>query len=231
MTYSLVGRCARTGMLGAVVTTSSMAVGSRCSHVRAGVGAALTQHRTDPRLGPMALELLARGFSADEAMKAIVAGTPHRHWRQLALIDAQGRTAAYSGENVRIERNEAKGRDCVAIANIVRSAELPAAMVRAFEAKPEAPLAARLIAALEAGDAAGGEFQPVTSAALIVAHRESFPYVDLRVDDHKAPIAELARLWAAYEPEADAYVVRAVDPENATRPAAMIVAEQARTKT
>ena len=81
MTFSLVGRCARTGMLGAVVTTSSMAVGSRCSHAKAGVGAALTQHRTDPRLGPMALDLMSRGLSAPEAMKAIVAGTPHRHWR------------------------------------------------------------------------------------------------------------------------------------------------------
>jgi len=228
MTFSLVGRCARTGMLGAVVTTSSMAVGSRCPHVRAGAGAALTQHRTDPRLGPMALELLARGFPADEAMKAIVAGTPHRDWRQLALIDASGRTAAYSGANVRAERGEAHGRGCVAIANIVRSAELPQAMVRAFEARADAPLAARLIATLEAGEAAGGEFQPVTSAALLVAHQETFPYVDLRVDDHPAPIAELARLWAGYQPEADAYVVRAVDPENATRPAAMIAAEPAR---
>ena len=176
----------------------------------------------------MALELLARGFSADEAMKAIVAGTPHRHWRQLALIDASGRTAAYSGENVRAERGEAHGKDCVAIANIVRSTELPHAMVRAFEAKADAPLASRLVAALEAGEAAGGEFQPVTSAALVIAHREAFPYVDLRVDDHSTPIAELARLWAAYEPEADAYVVRAVDPENATRPAAMFAAEQSR---
>lgn len=215
-------------MLGAIVTTSSMAVGSRCSHVRAGVGAALTQHRTDPRLGPMALELLARGFNADEAMKAVVAGTPHRHWRQLALVDMAGRTAAYSGANVRGERGEAHGRGCVAIANIVRSAEVPHAMARAFEGNGAAPLAVRLLAALAAGEAAGGEFQPVTSAAMVVAHTESFPYVDLRVDDHPSPIAELTRLWAAYQPEADAYVVRAVDPEHATRPAAMVAAAQAR---
>ncbi len=221
MTFSLVGRCARTGMLGAVVTTSSMAVGSRCPHVRAGVGAALTQHRTDPRLGPLALELLGRGFSADEAIKAIVAGSPHRDWRQLALIDAQGRTAAFSGAKVRAELGEAHGEGCVAIANIVRSAEVPHAMVRAFEQSGAAPLPARLVAALAAGEAAGGEFQPVTSAALLVAHEQPFPFVDLRVDDHSSPIAELSRLWMAYEPEADAYVVRAVDPDNATRPAAM----------
>ena len=218
MTFSLVGRCARTGMLGAVVTTSSISVGSRCSHARAGIGAALTQHRTDPRLGPLALDLLTHGFSAPEAMQAVVAATPHRHWRQLALIDAAGRTAVYTGANVRAERGEGQGRDCASIANIVRSASLPQAMVGAFEASPDLPLARRLLDALAAGEAAGGEYQPVTSAALIVVDRESFPYVDLRVDDHAQPIGELARLWSKYEPEAHAYVIRAVDPEAAVPP-------------
>jgi uncharacterized Ntn-hydrolase superfamily protein len=218
MTFSLVGRCARTGMLGAVVTTSSIAVGSRCSYARAGVGAALTQHRTDPRLGPLALDLLARGFAAEEAMAAIVAATPHRQWRQLAIVDAAGRTATYSGPSVRGEKGEAQGRDCAAIANIVRSPDIPRAMTAAFEKSPGAPLARRLIDALAAGEAAGGEMQPVTSAALMVAHKEAFAYVDLRVDDHREPITELARLWSMYEPEADPYVVRAVDPERATRP-------------
>ena len=130
------------------------------------------------------------------ANQAVVAATPHRHWRQLALIDAAGRTAVYSGANVRAERGEAQGRDCASIANIVRSAALPQAMVSAFEASPERPLACRLLDALAAGEAAGGEYQPVTSAALIVVDRESFPYADLRVDDHEQPIAELARLWS-----------------------------------
>lgn len=224
MTFSLVGRCPRTGMLGAVVTTSAISVGARCQHARAGVGAALTQHRTDPRLGPLALDLLAKGMAAGEAMQAVVAATPHRHWRQLALIDAAGRTAVYSGANVRGERGEAQGKDCAAIANIVRSASLPDAMVAAFEKSPDLPLARRLLDALEAGEAAGGEKQPVVSAALLVVHRESFPYVDLRVDDHARPIAELGRLWSIYEPEADAYVVRAVDPEQAVPPPGMKIA-------
>src|SRR3990167_5366455 len=218
MTFSLAGRCARTGMLGAVVTTSAISVGARCQHARAGIGAALTQHRTDPRLGPLALDLLATGLPAGEAMPAVVAAAPHRHWRPLALIDAAGRTAVYSGANVRGERGEAQGKDCAAIANIVRSAALPDAIVAAFEKSPDLPLARRLLDALEAGEAAGGERQPVVSAALLVVHRESFPYVDLRVDDHARPIAELGRLWSMYEPEADAYVVRAVDPEQAMPP-------------
>jgi len=218
MTFSLVARCPRTGMLGAAVTTSSIAVGSRCPHARAGVGAVLTQHRTDPRLGPLAIDLLSRGFSAEQAMAAVVAATPNRDWRQLAIIDRDGRTAAFSGAFVAPEKDEVHGTDCAAIANIVRSATVPRAMVAAFERDPSAPLAERLIAALAAGEAAGGEFVPVTSAALLVVHTEAFPYVDLRVDDHPSPIAELTRLWEAYRPEADPYVMRAVDPDRATRP-------------
>jgi uncharacterized Ntn-hydrolase superfamily protein len=218
MTFSLVARCARTGMLGAAVTTSSIAVGSRCPYARAGVGAVLTQNRTDPRLGPLALDLLARGFSAEEAMPAIIAANPHRHWRQLAIIDAVGRTATYSGDSVRGEKGEAQGRDCASIANIVRSAEIPHVMVARFETSSDLSLARRLLDALAAGEAAGGEIEPVTSAALLIAHKEAFAYVDLRVDDHRQPITELARLWSLYEVEADPYVVRAIDPERATPP-------------
>jgi uncharacterized Ntn-hydrolase superfamily protein len=213
MTFSLLGRCARTGMLGAAVTTSSIAVGSRCSHAWAGVGACLTQHRTDPRLGPLALDLLARGYDAQHTLQAVLAVAPHSDWRQLAVIDVAGRTAAFTGAHVAREKaGEAHGKDCAAIANIVRSTGIPAAMVRAFEADPALPLAGRLIDALAAGEAAGGEFVPVISAALLVAHQERFPYVDLRVDLSPSPIADLDRLWRAYEPEANSYVTRANDP-------------------
>jgi uncharacterized Ntn-hydrolase superfamily protein len=215
MTFSLAGRCARTGMFGAVVTTSSIAVGSRCPYASAGIGAALTQHMTDPRLGPLMLDLLERGFSAQQAIDSVVAATPRSDWRQLAVIDNEGRTASFSGASVKPELAEAHGRDCVALGNIVRSAQVPAAMVRAFEADPAAPLAARLIAALAAGDAAGGEFKPLVSTALVVADRQPFPYVDLRVDSDADPIATLARLWREYEPMAELYVARALDPESA----------------
>lgn len=212
MTFSMAGRCARTGMLGAIVTTSSIAVGSRCPFAAAGVGAALTQHVTDPRLGPLMLDRLRRGSTAREAIDAAMGGTPGADWRQLAVIDSQGRTASHSGANVRPQRAEAHGRDCVALANIVRSVTIPAAMVKAFEAKADAPLALRLINALEAGDAAGGECKPLVSAGLIVAHREAFHYVDLRVDSDPDPIRALRRLWHEYEPVADLFVARAIDP-------------------
>jgi uncharacterized Ntn-hydrolase superfamily protein len=219
MTFSIAGRCARTGMFGVVVTTSSLAVGSRCAFAKAGVGAVLTQHRTDPRLGPLAIELMERGFTARQAMDAVVAATPHRDWRQLAFIDRDGGTASFSGARVKPERNEVHGRDCVALGNIVRSVEVPAAMARTFEADPGAALATRLLAALEAGDRAGGEFIPLVSAGLLIVDRQSFPYVDLRVDGDPDPIAALARLWRDYAPLADSFVERATDPDSVVLPA------------
>lgn len=214
MTFSIAGRCARTGMLGAIVTTSSIAVGSRCAFAAAGIGAALTQHTTDPRLGPLMLDQLRRGCTAEEAVGAAVGGTPRSDWRQLAVIDNQGRTASHCGASVKPERAEVHGRDCVALANIVRSDTVPAAMVEAFEAEPEAPLALRLIDALQAGDAAGGEFKPLMSVGLMIAHREVFPYVDLRVDSDPDPLGTLRRLWREYEPVADLFVARAVHPDS-----------------
>jgi uncharacterized Ntn-hydrolase superfamily protein len=215
MTFSLAGRCARTGMLGAVVTTSSISVGSRCQHAAAGVGAALTQHLTDPRLGPLMLDLLRRGYTAQQALDAAVAATPRSDLRQLGVIDRNGRIASFGGASMLSESGQIHGRDCISLANIVRSKEVPVAMVQAFEADPAAPIATRLIAALKAGDDAGGEFKPLVSAALVVAHEHAFPYVDLRVDSDADPIATLARLWREYEPMADVYVLRVIDPETA----------------
>jgi uncharacterized Ntn-hydrolase superfamily protein len=216
MTFSIAARCARTGMLGVAVTTSSIAVGSRCAFAKARVGAVLTQHRTDPRLGPLAIDLLERGFTARQAMDAVVAATPHRDWRQLAIVDRSGLTASYSGAKVKGEKDEVHGANCVSLANIVRSVEVPRAMVRAFEADASAPLATRLVAALRAGDDAGGEFVPIVSASLLVVHEQAFPYVDLRVDRDADPIARLAGLWAEYEPLADSYVERAMRPDDVT---------------
>lgn len=218
MTFSIAGRCARTGMFGLVVTTSSIAVGSRCAFAKAGVGAALTQHRTDPRLGPLAVELLDRGFSSQQAMDAVVAATPHRHWRQLAIIDRHGKTASYRGANVKAEHEEVHGKDCVALGNIVRSVEVPRAMARAFEADPSALLATRLLAALKAGEDAGGEFVSLVSASLLVVHAESFPYVDLRVDRDPDPIAQLTSLWSEYATLADSYVEPAIHPDGFVLP-------------
>ena len=215
MTFALAARCPRTGMLGAAVTTSSLAVGSRCVFARAGIGAVLTQHRTDPRLGPLGLDMLAAGKTAAETVAALVASTPHHGWRQLAVVDRQGRTAHYSGHLITSIHAGVTGDGVVAVGNLLKNTEVAAAMLRDFAQRPERPLAERLVGALTAGLAAGGENEPVRSAALLVVHEQSFPYVDLRVDDDAAPIARLAALWRAYAPEADDFVQRAVAPGEA----------------
>ncbi len=213
MTFSLLGRCPRTGQFGAVVTTSAVGVGARVPFAHAGIGAVLTQHRTDPRLGPLGLDLLSRGFTAQQTIDAIAAATPHRHWRQLAVLDAQGRTAHFDGANVRPAISVTHGRDCVGAGNILRNEDVAPAMVTSFEATLDLPLATRLVRAIQAGEDAGGETAAVVSASLLVVHTEPFPFVDLRVDAHETPLAELARLWALYEPTAEDYVRRAVDPD------------------
>jgi uncharacterized Ntn-hydrolase superfamily protein len=215
MTFALAARCPRTGMLGAAVTTSSLAVGSRCVFARAGIGAVLTQHRTDPRLGPLGLDMLAAGKTAAETIAALVASTPHHGWRQLAAVDRQGRTAHYSGHLITSIHAGVTGDGAVAVGNLLKNAEVVPAMLRDFAERPERPLTERLVGALEAGLAAGGENEPVRSAALLVAHEQSFPYVDLRVDDDAAPIERLAALWRAYAPEADDFVQRAIAPGEA----------------
>jgi uncharacterized Ntn-hydrolase superfamily protein len=218
MTFSIAGRCARTGMLGAVVTTSSMAVGGRCAYAQATVGAVLTQHRTDPRLGPAMLQRLRGGEAPEATMRALEGSDPNLKWRQLAAIAADGKAAFFNGSRITSIAKGLVGSDCVAIGNILRTTDVVDAMVERFEASEAETLAERLVRAIEAGLAAGGELKQVKSAGLLVVHRESFPYVDLRVDLSAQPLTELRFLWELYRPEAEAYVVRAVDPDSAQTP-------------
>ena len=215
MTYSILGRCARTGQFGAAVTTSSIAVGSRVPHVAPGIGGVLTQHRTDPRLGPRGLELLRSGCSAEETLAALAASTPHHKWRQLAVLDAQGRSAHFHGAAVKPALNAVHVPDCVALGNILANDRIPAAMAAAFLDSADQPLAERLVRAMEAGEAAGGEGKPVISAALVVMEKEIFPLVDLRVDLAPDAITALRTLWDAYAPSVREFVTRAVDPDAA----------------
>ena len=218
MTFSLVGKCNRTGMFGAAVTTSSIGVGCRVPYAREGVGAVCTQHRTDPRLGPRGLDLLVAGKSAADTVAALTADDPTSGWRQLAVIDRDGGTAWFHGDRIKSVHAAAEGDGCCAIGNIIRNEEIPAAMVAAFEASAADPLAERLIMALEAGDAAGGEFRLLKSAAVLVAHEHSFPLVDLRVEFDRAPLTELRYLWEIYRPQINDYVRRTMDPDSIPYP-------------
>lgn len=216
MTFSLVGRCAETGMVGVAIATSSICVGARCPHARAGVGAVSTQNVTLPSLGPAILDRMAEGSSAAEALEAAMRGMKNLEYRQIAALDAKGRTAHFTGVKTLGTHNVSEGRNCIAAGNLLANEDVTGAMVRAFEAHESRHLASRLLHGLASGLAAGGEVGPVKSAALLVAHEQSWPLVDLRVDwDDDGPIARLQRLWQAYEPQMMDYLSRALDPASA----------------
>jgi uncharacterized Ntn-hydrolase superfamily protein len=216
MTFSLVGRCERTGMMGVAITTSSIAVGARCPHARAGAGAVSSQNVTDPRLGDAVLDELQRGHAAEEALRRVIADAPHAEYRQLLVVDAAGRTACHSGTSSLGIHTEKIGNQCVAAGNLLADTATIDAMVEAFEAEGASVLPDRLLSALEAGLRAGGEAGPVHSAALLVVHRHAFPLVDLRVDwAEDDPVGTLRRLWTSYEPQMDDYVTRADNPAGA----------------
>jgi uncharacterized Ntn-hydrolase superfamily protein len=209
VTFSLVARCRSTGQLGVAVATSDIAVGARVPHVAAGAGAVATQHRTDPRLGARALALLRSGCDAAETVDALVASTPDHGWRQLAVVDARGGAATFSGARVGATYAELRGEGQAVIGNMLAAEEVGPAML---ETDGE-PLAERLVSALEAGLAAGGERAPLRSAALLVAGSQPFALVDLRVDLDEQPVARLRELWEAYRPRVDEFVARAIDPD------------------
>lgn len=211
MTFSLIARCARTGQFGMAISSSSPAVAARCAHVRASVGAVASQNVTDPALGPLLLDQLAKGHSAQAALAAITKGRAHIDYRQLLVIDAAGGLAAHSGRQVLGIWAEAMGKDCVAGGNLLANDTIPAAMVTAFETA-QGHLGDRLMAALQAGLAAGGEAGPVHSAGLKIADRLDWPLADLRIDWADRPIDMLQTAWATYRPQMAAYVQRAIDP-------------------
>ena len=124
---------------------AAIAIGARVTHCAAGVGAVITQHRTDPRLGPRGLELLRAGRSAQQTIDALVAATPHIQWRQLAALDAAGSAATYSGARTRPEMSEVAAQDACAVGNNLVNARATPAMLLAFLADPTAPLAERLV--------------------------------------------------------------------------------------
>lgn len=214
MTFSLIARCAKSGQFGMVISSSSPAVAARCAHTRAGVGAVASQNITDPGLGPLILDELAKGSAASNALGTITLNRQHIDYRQLLVIDAQGRTAIHSGTQVLGIWGEAQGKDCAAGGNLLANDSVPTAMIQAFESST-GHLGDRLISALIAGLGAGGEAGPVHSAGLKIADRLDWPLVDLRIDWSETPIEALSIAWQTYRPQMAAYVQRALDPTQA----------------
>lgn len=213
MTFSIAGRCARTGMFGVAITTSSISVGSRCPHVRAGVGAVATQNVTDPHLATLVLDVMEAGQDAKSAIAGVIEGRENMDYRQLTAVDVNSNTAHFTGANILGTNAISEDADCVAAGNLLSSTAVAKAITDGFMANPDAHLAERLLQGIEGGVAAGGEEGPVHSAALLVADKMPFALVDLRVDwDEEDPIAALRRLWTDYEPQMLDYLNRAINP-------------------
>jgi uncharacterized Ntn-hydrolase superfamily protein len=195
MTWSIVARDG-SGALGVAVASRFLAVGALCPHARSGVGALSTQALCNPLYAPAALDLMAQHVEPRAIVERLVAADAGRDHRQLHMIDAAGRTAAHTGSAC-IEWCGARGGTGYSVAgNMLAGAGVLEASASAYEANARAPFAQRLLIALAAGEAAGGDKRGKQAAVLLVYTTEAYPALDLRVDDHVAPIDELARLYA-----------------------------------
>lgn len=193
-TFSIAARCDRTGMLGVAVSTAVPAVGAICPYVKAGVGAIATQSWVNPYLGIDGLKLLRDGKSAQEALEILIAADPGRDDRQVGIVDAQGRSAAYTGLSCVNWAGHAIGEGFSVQGNMLVSAATIAQMTNVAEHSRPLDLPERLMLVLEAGQIAGGDKRGKQSAALKVFHVEDYPWLDLRVDEHRNPVAELRRI-------------------------------------
>jgi len=211
-TFSITARCERTGRLGVAIATRAIAVASRCPFVKANVGAVATQASTDPRLGRTALNLLEMGYAAPKVLKELEASDPYIEYRQLAVVDRDGNSAARTGSENKDWAGHITGRDYVAMGNVLLGVHVAEAMAMTFEDSKDQDLEERLMLAVEAGRDAGGQHGGQTSSGLLVYDREVFPWVDLRVDLHEEPIAELRRILEVYKPQAEYFNLRAADP-------------------
>lgn len=215
MTFSLVARCADTGMFGMAISSSSPAVAARCAYARAGVGAVASQNITDPTLGPRTLDLMQSGLSAPEAIAQVQAEGRHMAYRQVLAVDRTGATAIHSGPNSLGIWTQATGDNVASGGNLLANDLVPQAIVDGF-LSATGHIGDRLIAAMRAGLAVGGEAGPVHSAGLLIVDQVPWAVADLRCDwTEDCPIEAIATAWDVYKPQLDAYVQRALDPREA----------------
>lgn len=215
MTFSLVARCAKTGMFGVAIASSSPAVAARCAYTRAGIGAVASQNITDPTLGPLTLDLMETGNSSIEAIVESISGSKYIEYRQVLAIDNNGGTAIHSGQNSLGIWSDASGEDVISAGNLLANKCVPQAIVDGFT-KSSGHIGDRLIRAMQRGIEAGGEAGPIHSAGLQICDQHPWPLADLRCDwTEKCPIDEITRAWEVYKPQMAAYVQRALDPREA----------------
>lgn len=194
-TFSIAARDAATGMLGVAVASRVLAVGASCPFVQAGVGAISSQAYLNPGLGVRGLQLLAQGKRAEQVMDELIAADEGRDWRQVNITDSHGGSASYTGKRADPWNGTRHGPNYALGGNLLVGEETVAAMERTFLELEGEEFGERLLRVIEAADAAGGDRRGKQSAALYIGYRQPVPYINLRVDDHPAPIQELRRLF------------------------------------
>jgi uncharacterized Ntn-hydrolase superfamily protein len=194
-TFSIVGRCERTGQLGAAVSTADVGAGRLVTWARAGAGAVATQSWPSLYLAIDGLRLMEEGASAQEALDRVLSDDPGRPVRQLGMVDSRGGSASFSGDECTQWYGEVIGPNFAAQGNMLIRGATVSAMGESFATSADLDLAERLMRALEAGQAGGGDMRGRQCSALLVVDREEYPLWDLRVDEHPQPVAELRRVF------------------------------------
>jgi uncharacterized Ntn-hydrolase superfamily protein len=194
MTWSIIARDKATGCFGIAVATRFFAAGARVPFIAAGVGAIATQALVNPFYGTRGLRLLRDGKPADAALDALVAGDDGRDHRQVHIIDANGRIAAHTGTECIGWHGHVAGDGFSIAGNMLVGAGVLDQTASAYQAGKALPFPRRLVAAMLAGEAAGGDKRGKQSAALLIYGEEEWSDLDLRVDDHAEPLSELERL-------------------------------------
>lgn len=197
MTFSIIARDELTGRIGMAVASKFFAAGARCLFIKSGVGGVVSQALFNPYYGPRGLALLAAGASAPDAVRLLTATDDGRDRRQLMVLDGAGGFAAHTGEQCPAWSGHLLRPTYALAGNILANADVLDAMADSYDANFAMPFARRLIAAMQAGDVAGGDARGRQSAALLVHDQEDYSLLDVRVDDHAEPLTELARLEEA----------------------------------
>lgn len=198
MTWSIVAHDAESGAFAVAVTTCAFAVGARCPFVRAGVGAVATQASVNSMLGPMVLDMLEQGLGPEEAIGIALERDRNRDIRQIHAVDRFGVTAAWTGKTCVVWCGHETAAGFSVAGNMLAGPEVVGETARSYAGGVTVPLAERLLTALDAGQAAGGDKRGKQSAAILVTTTEDMPDINLRVDDHAEPLEEVRRLLSIY---------------------------------
>ncbi|MBR1123811.1 DUF1028 domain-containing protein [Bradyrhizobium lablabi] len=207
MTWSIIARDKTTGQIGIAVATRFFAVGARVPYIAAGIGGIATQALVNPYYGIDGLKLLREGRTPADIVAALIAADDGRETRQLHIMDAKGRIAAHTGSECIDWCGHVEGNGFSIAGNMLTGAAVLNETAKSYEANEALPFAQRLLAAMKAGEAAGGDKRGKQSAALLIHGEEEWSALDLRVDDHTDPLGEIERLervsrefWVHFRP-------------------------------